>query len=354
MVGIFNKNKPQAVLGIDISSSAVKLVELSKHGKGYKVEHMAVVPMPPNVVVEKAIRDEAAVGETIARAVEKSGTKLKYAAVAVAGSAVITKIIEMEGGLADEQLEALISVEADQYIPYPIEEVAMDFTVIGPSESHPDMDQVLLAACRNENVESRVDALDVADIVAKVVDVEAYALQRAVSLLEQQLGLDSSQVVAVFDIGASMTTLTVFHEGEAKYTREQLFGGKQLIEEIQHRYGLSAQESMMAVNQGGLPEGYEDEVLAPFVDSVSQQITRALQFFFSSTSYNDVDYIFLAGGVATADGLEERVRDSSGVDVSIANPLKEMGVASKVDAGALAQYGPALLVACGLAMRSFG
>lgn len=353
MLTQFGKKKSVPVLGLDISSSSVKVLEVSKDGDSYRVESYAVTSLPPNAVVEKNINEPEVVAETIGRVLESARSKLKTAAVAVAGSSVITKVIEMDAGLTDEQMEAQISLEADQYIPYPLEEVAIDFEVVGPSERNPEQVEVLLAACRRENVDLRVDALELTGLTTKVVDVEAYALQRAFELIKPQLGLDDEQVVAVVDIGATMTTLSVFNDGDTKYTREQLFGGKQLTEEIQRRYGLSFEEAGLAKKQGGLPDDYEQEVLHPFKEAVVQQITRSLQFFFSSSPYNDVDYIVLAGGVASMPGLSELVQEKLGTPTGVANPFSNMTVASKVNSVALGNDAPAMMIACGLAMRSF-
>ena len=193
----------------------------------------------------------------------RSKTRLKEVAVAVAGSAVITKIIDMSAGLTDDAMEAQISVEADQYIPYPLDEVAIDFQAQGPSDRGPDQVEVLLAACRRENVDTRVEVLEAANLVPRVVDVEVYAMERAFGLIIDQLGLDEDYTVAIVDIGSTMTTLSVLNDGHTIYTREQLFGGKQLTEEIQRRYGLSVQEAGLAKKEGGLPADYEQEVLEP-------------------------------------------------------------------------------------------
>jgi type IV pilus assembly protein PilM len=354
VLGLFGNKKPVQVLGLDISSSSVKLLELSRDGTNFKVESYAVASLPPNAVVEKNVNDVEAVSETIAKTVEGARTRCKNAALAVAGSAVITKVIEMNSSLNDEQMEAQISVEADQYIPYPLDEVALDFQVQGVSERNPEQVQVLLAACRGEHVELRADAIEAASLKAKIIDVEAFALQRAFDqMIKPQLELSDEQVVAVVDIGATMTTLSVFNRGETKYTREQLFGGRQLTEEIQRRYGLSMEEAGLVKKQGGLPEDYETEVLAPYKEAVLQQITRSLQFFFSSSSYNDVDFIVLAGGVAAMPGLCELVQERMGTPTAVANPFANMAVASRVNSVALGNDAPAMMVACGLAMRSF-
>jgi type IV pilus assembly protein PilM len=351
--GLLGK-KSSAVLGVDISSSSVKLLELSKQGDRYKVESYAVEPLPANAVVEKNITDVEAVGEVLKRVVSKSRTGLKNAAVAVSGSAVITKVIQMEGGLNEFEMEDQIALEADQYIPYPLDEVSIDFEVQGPSETNPDQVDVLLAACRKENVDVREDALEIAGLKARVVDVEAYALERAYTLIEPQLDAQGEDlVVAVVDLGATMTTLSVLAEGKTVYTREQIFGGKQLTEEIQRRYGLSLEEAGLAKKQGGLPDDYEAEVLMPFREAVVQQVARALQFFFGASQYNAVDYVVLAGGTASIQGLTDMVEEKTGAPTLLANPFADMSVGTRVNASALGNDAPSLMIACGLAMRSF-
>lgn len=353
MLGLFKK-KANTLLGIDISSTSVKLIELSRSGGRYKVEAYAVEPLPPNAIVEKNIAELEVVGQVIARVVTKARTSVKHAAVAVAGSAVITKIIEMEAGLSEEELENQIKIEADQYIPYPLEEVAIDFEVQGVTARSADRVNVLLAACRKEDVEVREAALALAGLSAKVVEIEAYSLERAYGLLAEQLGSGEEDLtVAIVDIGATMMTLSVLHNGQTIYTREQLFGGKQLTDEIQRRYGLSTEEAGLAKKQGGLPDDYETEVLNPFKEAVVQQVSRSLQFFFAAGQYSDVDYILLAGGTASIVGLDQLVQQKIGTSTLVANPFANMTLSNKVNAGALASDAPSLMMTCGLAMRSF-
>ena len=320
MLGLIKK-KANTLLGIDISSTSVKLLELSRSGGRYKVEAYAVEPLPPNAVVEKNIVELEGVGQALSRVLVKAKTNLK---------------------------------SPDQYIPYPLEEVAIDFEVQGLSARNPERVDVLLAACRKENVEVREAALALAGLTAKVVDVEAYALERSYALLSSQLGADTDQLtVAVVDIGATMTTLSVLHNGRTIYTREQLFGGRQLTEEIQRRYGLSVEEAGLAKKQGGLPDDYDSEVLRPFKDAVVQQVSRSLQFFFAAGQFNDVDYIVLAGGTASIQDLDRLIQQKIGTPTLVANPFADMALNGKVNAGALASDAPALMIACGLALRSF-
>tara|TARA_R110000850_G_scaffold23160_1_gene68137 strand:+ start:1717 stop:2793 length:1077 start_codon:yes stop_codon:yes gene_type:complete len=351
--GLFGNTK-DTLLGIDISSSSVKLLELSKSGEKYRVESYAVEPLPANCVVEKNINDSELVGEAIKKVVARSRTSNRLAAAAVAGSAVITKTIQMPAGLSEMELESSIILEADQYIPYPLDEVAIDFEIIGESPTSPDQVDVLLAACRKENVELREESLEIGGLTSKVIDIEAYAIERAFELISSQISEENDdQTVAIVDVGSTMTTLSVLANNKTIYTREQLFGGRQLTDEIQRRYGLSTEEAGLAKKQGGLPDDYEQEVLKPFKDAVVQQVSRSLQFFFSSSQYNEVDCVILAGGVASINGLAELVQSVTNIKTIIANPFAEMTLSSKVNASALSNDAPSLMIACGLAMRSF-
>lgn len=353
MPGLFNK-KSSTLLGIDISSTSVKLVELSRQGERYRVEAYAVEPLPMGAVIEKNIAELEGVGLALTRALARARTGLKSVAVAVAGSAVITKTIEMDAGLSEDEMESQLKVEADQYIPYPLDEVAIDFEVQGTSVRNPERVNVLLAACRKENVEVREAALTLAGLTARVVDVEAYALERSFGLLASRLAVSGERLtVAVVDIGATMTTLSVLHNGRIIYTREQLFGGRQLTEEVQRRYGLTLEQAGLAQRKGGLPDDYAGEVLQPFREALVQQVSRSLQFFFASGQYSAVDHILLAGGTASVPGLDRLVEQQLGTPTQVANPFSDMILGSKVNGAALASDAPALMIACGLALRSF-
>jgi type IV pilus assembly protein PilM len=350
---LFKRTRPPLV-GLDISSSAVKLLELSKSGSRYRVESYAVEPLPPNSVVEKNITDVEAVGEAIRRAVKRSGTRTRHAAVAIAGSSVITKIIPMPAGMSEDEMENQIEFEADQYVPYPLEEVNLDFEVLGPSEKNPDTVDVLLAACRSENVDMRNAACETGGIETQVMDVESFASENAFVFLTDHLSEHGAgKTVAVIDVGATMTTLNVMHDMKSIYTRDTVFGGKQLTEEIMRRYGLSYEEAGMAKRQGGLPENYQTDVLEPFKEAMAQQASRSLQFFYSSSPHSKVDHVILAGGSATIPGIDELIQERLGVETSIANPFASMSLSARVKPQTLSNDAPALLIACGLALRSF-
>ncbi|NNE64016.1 MAG: pilus assembly protein PilM [Gammaproteobacteria bacterium] len=329
------------------------MMELSKTGSSYRIEGIGVEPLPANAVVEKNIAEIESVGESVKRALSKSKIKSKNAAIAVAGSSVITKKITMPASLSDDEMEGQIQLEADQYIPYPLEEVALDFQILGPTEHNSETVDVLLAACRSENVDDRVAAIELAGLTAKIVDIEAYTIETVFSVMSPQLpdeGMDKT--VAIVDIGATMTSLSVIHNHKLIYTREQNFGGKQLTEEIMRRYGLSYDEAGLAKRQGGLPDNYEPEVLEPFKETTAQQVSRFLQFFYSAGGdIGNIDHLVLAGGTASLPNLAELTESHIGVPTTIANPFAEMSTSSRVNKANLEADAPSFLIATGLAIR---
>lgn len=349
--------KSQSIIGLDISSSAVKLIELSRSGRAggrLRVEAYAVEPLPNGAVIESSIADTELVGGAIRRVVEKAKTKTKLAALAVSGATVITKVIQMPAGLSDAEMESQISLEADQYIPYPLDEVALDFRVLGPSDTSDSQVNVLLAGCRREQVEARTEALEIAGLRPAVIDVEAYAIERSFELMASQLDPQVAEgVVGIADVGANSTLVAALEQGSITFTREQVFGGRVLTEDIQKRYGLSPDEAGLAKKQGGLPDDYASTVLGPFCENLAQQVGRSLQFFYAGSNHEALDTLMLAGGCAAIDGLPELLRERLGVPVVRTNPFADMATAKGVNVNNLAQDAPALLIAAGLALRAF-
>jgi type IV pilus assembly protein PilM len=345
--------KHNAVLSIDISTAAVKLLELSRQGSsGYRVESYAVAPLPKDAVIDKNITNTNLIAESIKLALKYSGSKLKQATVAVSDSMVMTKIITLDASLNDDEMEERIMIEADQYVPYPLNEVNFDFEVQKVNDANPALVDVLLAASRKENIDHRVEALAKAGLKAEIVDVESFAMEHAFSLIaDQYTDALTNHTVAIVDVGASMTTLHVLYQGRTIYTREQGFGGKQLTEEIQRRYGLSYEEAGLAKRHGGLPDNYVVDVLEPFKRAMVQQVQRALQFFVSSNIDRKVDSVILAGGCASIEGVDQLVEKSLGIPAYIANPFASMSLSSKVKKLSINNDAPALMIACGLALR---
>lgn len=350
-MGLLQKKSRQLV-GVDISATSVKVVQLERQQRMFQLVAYAIEMLPPGLVVDKNIVDVEAVGNLVEKARLRAGASSTTAATAVSGSAVITKIIDMPEGLNDIEREAQIRLDADQYIPYTLSEVNLDFEVLGPSPIDPNQVQVLLAASRSENVEQRVDTLAIGGLTTKVMDIESYAIERAYGLMVDNLA-GASDLVALVDIGHTQTTLYIAEKGQFVYSREQLFGGQQLTETVQNRYGLSFEEASIYKREQTLPDDYYSEVLSPFMDNIVQQITRSLQFYYSSSQYNNVDHIVLCGGSSVIPGLAGLVEQRLGIKVTLANPFINMTLGNRIDGSQLATDAPGLMAACGLALRSF-
>ncbi len=349
------KPKAPPLFGLDISSSSVKMLEIVDAGKGaYRVDRYAIEPLAREAVVDGNINNLEAVAESVKRAYKRLGTRTKHVAMAVPTGAVITKKIIVQSTLREEELEMQVETEANQYIPFALDEVNLDFQVAGPSASGSEEQEVLIAATRKEKVEDRVAVAESAGLKALVMDVESYAQQAALSLVVQQLpGGGRDQNIAVVDIGANVMNVSVLRNEQSVYTREQAFGGNQLTQDIVSRYGMSPDEAENAKRTGGLPDDFETEVLRPFMENLSMEVQRALQFFFTSTQFSAVDQILLAGGSAVVPGLDEAVNTRTQVPTMVANPFAAMQTSSRIQLKRLMTDAPSLIVACGLAIRRF-
>ncbi len=344
------------MIGVDISSSSVKMVELSEAPKksGYVVERYTIEALPQDAVTDGNINNLDAVSEALRRAWKRMGTRIKNVSLALPAAAVISKKILLPSGLRENELESQVEAEANQYIPFALEEVNLDFQVIGPSQSNPEEMEVLLAASRKANVDDRVATAQAAGLKTIVVDVEPYAAEAAFEQVRSQLpGGATDQCIALVDIGANVMNVNVLRNGQSVYMRDQQIGGAQLTQLIQNAFGLSAEDAEAAKRNGGLPDNYESDVLTPFRENVATEVTRALQFFFTSTQYNEVNYVVLAGGCAALSGLDDAVATRTQVSTLVANPFAQMTLSSRIKPRQLQTDAPALMIACGLAMRRF-
>lgn len=348
-------SKARQLAGLDISSSSIKMVELSERDKGgYNVERYAIEPLPRDAVVDGNIANLDAVADAVGRLLRRFGSGVKNVAMALPAASVITKKIILPDGLREQEMELQVESEANQYIPFPLDEVNLDFNVVGPAPGSPGEVEVLIAASRKEKVEDRVAVAQSCGLKAVVLDVESLAVESAFELVSRLLpGGGADKVVALIDIGASVMNVSVLRNGRQVYSREQAFGGYQLTQDIARQYGMSIDEAEAAKRSGDLPDDYARDLLRPFMDSVALEVSRALQFFFTSTQFNQVDHLVLAGGCATMPGLGDVVGGRTQVATLIANPFAGMGLSSKVRPKSLLADAPSLMVACGLALRRF-
>jgi type IV pilus assembly protein PilM len=348
-------SKARQLAGLDISSSSVKMVELVESEKGgFRVERYAIEPLPRDAVVDGNISNLDAVTEGVRRLVRRFGPGVKNVAMALPASAVITKKIILPDGLREQEMELQVESEANQYIPFALDEVNLDFQVVGPAGGGSGEVEVLIAASRKEKVEDRVAVAQACGLKAVVLDIESLAVESSFELVSRQLpGGGAGKVVALIDIGASAMNVAVLRDGHQVYSREQAFGGNQLTQDIARQYGMSVDEAEAAKRSGSLPDDYARDLLRPFMDSLALEVSRALQFFFTSTQYNQVDHLVLAGGCAVMPGLAEVVGGRTQVETIVANPFAGMALSSKVRPKNLLADAPSLMVACGLALRRF-
>ncbi|HSC93533.1 MAG TPA: pilus assembly protein PilM [Burkholderiales bacterium] len=351
--GLFKAKMPP-LIGADISSSAIKMVEIGEAGKGiYRVERYAIEPLPKDSVVEGNINNLDAVSDALKRCHKRLGSNIKNLALALPNAAVISKKIMVPAGQTEDDLELQVETEANQYIPFALDEVNLDFQVVGPAPNSEDI-EVLIAASRKEKIIDRLAVAESAGLKATVMDVDMFAAQTAFELIESQFpDRGKDQNIAVVDVGSSIMAVNVLRNDQSIYMREQPFGGNQLTQEIQNKFGLSPEEAEAAKRAGGLPENYESDVLQPFMDMMGLEVARALQFFFTSTQHNQIHYVVLSGGCAAIPGADETVGKRVQVNTIVANPFVNMQLSSKIRPRSLTQDAPSLMVACGLAMRRF-
>ncbi len=351
----FFNPKARSLLGLDICSSAVKMVELSSSGRDeFRVERYTIEVLPKDAVADGNIADLEAVQEGVRRAWKRMATSTRNVAMALPASAVISKKIIVPAGMRDDELEVLVESEANQYIPFSIDEVNLDYQVLGPAPSAPDELEVLIAASKKERVEDRLAVAEAAGLKVLVMDVESYATLSAFELVARQLPTDeSAPIVALVDIGMNVMKLSVLRNGQQVYAREQAFGGGLLTQDIVRRYGMNYGEAEAAKRAANLPEDYESELLPQFMDNLALEVSRALQFFFTSTQFNKVDHIVLAGGCASIPGIDELVATRTQVNTIVANPFAGMMLSDRVRAKNLLADASSLMVACGLALRRF-
>jgi type IV pilus assembly protein PilM len=354
LASLFGKSSPPLV-GLDISTSGVRLVELADSGKGeLRLERYAAEPLPRGAVVDGNIENIEQVSEAVRRVWKKSGTRVKLVALGMPPASVITKKIVLPAGLSEDQLEVQVESEASQYIPFALDEVSLDFDVLGLASGAPDDIDVMLAAARKEKVEDRVAVAEAAGLTATVMDIESYAARAALERVTAGQAGAAEQIVALFQIGAQVTQISVMIGSETIYEREQPFGGNQLTQDLVRAYGLSFEEADAKKRAGDLPDSYANDYLAPFLENAATEITRAIQFFYTSTPYTRIDQLYLAGGCAVIPGLLDIVASRTRISTAVVSPFKGMALAPGVREAALRAEAPAYLVACGLALRRFG
>ncbi len=349
---LFNSKNRGKVIGVDIGTTSIKAIEISKSGRSLVVDRYAFEPLTPGLIIDHKIKDVEQVANSLQAALRRSGSKAKRAAICVNANNVISKIVSVQADMSEDELESLVEIEADRIVPYALDEVNIDYIHMGKSEKSPGEDDVQIVVCRKNVVEDLVAVLDEAELEPAVVDVDTFTLSRIHGLVNQGLvGAGAKRTSALLDFGSNASRFMVFHNNLVIYNRETPFGGRQLIDSINQKYGMPHDEAMMALRKSDLPESFKVEVLKPFVKVLVQEILRSLQFFYSSSTHNHIDELMITGGCAQIGNVDKIIEKRVEVPTVVLNPFASTRIGSKIDKDKFRKDIPSLAIASGLALR---
>ncbi|MDQ6990962.1 MAG: type IV pilus assembly protein PilM [Mariprofundaceae bacterium] len=357
-MGLFSSKK-NGLIAIDISATGVKLLELSRVRSGYEVQSMAIVPLPRDAIVENTVIDSMAVSQALLDVVEKAKPKSRRAVISVSGNAVIIKVIQVPM-VTEFDLESQIDFEADKHVPYDIEEVYLDFQIMGPSKEDPEMMDVVLVACKREIVDDYQLVLSEAGLETKCVDCAVFALENAAEIMGlldddkvvESFEEDEGQAIALVNIGAHLVNVNIIKNGQMAFVRDQFYGGENLTEEIQkeHSLGYQAAEDLKKTSFTDVnPEAVEH-----FYVGLASELVRSLDFYAANHGESPVRQIYLMGGGALIPDIATEIEQRLGISTEVVNPFDSIKVnKKKFDIDELHRMGTMMMAPVGLAVRSF-
>jgi len=357
-VSLFSQSN-EGLIGIDISATGVKLVELGHSRSGYELKSMAMVPLPRDAIVENTVIDSMAVSQALLDAIEVARPSTRRAAIAVSGNAVIIKTVTMPT-TTEFELETQIEFEADQHVPYDIDDVYLDFQILGEVPDSPDEMEVVLVACKREVIDDYQLVLSEAGIETKCVDCAVFALENAYEICESQteegiadtLDEDSSPAVALVNIGANLINVNIMIKGQMSFVRDQFYGGQNLTEEIQREHNVSYQaaEEMKLERFSEISR----EALERFYVGLTSELVRSLDFYAANHAEHPVQKLLLSGGSSLMPDIANELEQRLGIEAEVINPFANIKASNrKFDADYLNRIGPSMVVPIGLAVRSF-
>ncbi len=346
-------SKSRPIVGLDIGSSAVKAVELNVSSKGFEVVNLGMAPLPPEAIVQGAFLNSAAIVESIRDAMSNARIKHKNVAAAVAGHSVIVKKISLPT-MTPEELEESIKWEAEQYIPFDVNEVNLDFQILDGGEAEGQMD-VLLVAAKKDLIDDYVQVISEAGLVPSVMDVAAFAMENA---FEANYETGDDEVVALVNIGAQVVNISILCNGSPAFTRDISTGGNQYTGEIQKTLSIGFDEAERIKLGGKSSEASQDVVpqeveqaMRAITDTVLGEITRSLDFFSATSAESRIGKIILTGGSSQIPGLADAFKERANVPVEHLNPFERALPNKRFDADYLESMAPFMSVGVGLALR---
>jgi type IV pilus assembly protein PilM len=343
-------SKKQRFIGIDLSPRSVKLVEMSTQGENRYLMAAAMMPLPPNAMDGMTVLDVDKVADAIKTCLRQSHFSTKDAVISVPDDATISRVIQLNENLTDNELEELVLLEADKYIPYPINEVYVDFDVIGKS-AKPDLVDVLMVASRAINVDSRIDILKRANLSPYAVDVECYAMERVFPYITYSVPSETRQKrIVLIDLGSVKSRLFLFDNGTVVLSRDESYGGYRLVELISEECHLSLDESQSKILAGDLSQR-ELDIVKVFCDTMILHIKRSFQMIYSTTQFETIDALILSGGVTKTPFLLERLNQGIDVPTFIVDLTHTITGSNPSMTELIASNGLSLIVGMGLSMK---
>jgi type IV pilus assembly protein PilM len=346
-MGLFRRST--SLVGLDIGSSAVKAVELTKSRTGYQMTGFAYQPLGPDAVVDGAVMDSPAVAEAIKRTLTAGRFKRKSVAAGVSGHSVIVKRIVLPV-VTEKEVDAAIRFDADQYLPFGLADVNMDYQVLGPNDGDEPGMEVLLVAVKKDKIQNHTNVISLAGRSANVVDIDAFALQNA---FEINYPSRDHVTTALLNIGASLMNINITKGGVPLFIRDVSVGGNQYTDILQKELELSFQEAEdLKVGKG---RGTEAEMVQPLLESITDmligEVQKTFDFFKETYPSESIARVLISGGTSRMSGLAEKIETTFGCPAEVLDPMKAIKLGSNVDAAKVASLGPALTVAVGLALR---
>ncbi|MFM5464754.1 type IV pilus assembly protein PilM [Aeromonas simiae] len=347
MLGLFREGALLPLVGVDFGSHTIKAVSLTGREGKFFIDALANVATPKGVFVDYQLQDIERVVHAL-KALKRSLPSSDYASVSVTGSHVITKVLSLDASLSEADLHEQVMLEAEQLIPFPLDEISLDYESLGPNPSDPERQDVLLSAARTESISGRVSALAEAGWTAKVMDVGVHALGRGVLACCPELA-DSTHATGIVDIGSGSLTFAVLVRGEVIHSRWQNFGGDQLTQAVASFYTMSQEEAELAKCSHSLPHTFAEEVVPGYVVSLIQQVKRNIQLFCSASNFRELSGLVLTGGGSVLSGLPMQLADELNLEVIHPDPIALF----RHPKLAIDEHGARYMTALGLALRSF-
>jgi type IV pilus assembly protein PilM len=347
----FSFSQSKNVVGIDIGTSAAKLVELEESKGGYSLKNFGIAPIPKDAIVNGSLANREAVIEAITQLVGDLKIKTKDVVASISGHPVIIKKIAMPMA-TDEEVSETIQFEAEQYIPFDLEEVNLDFQILGAHEEKQDQMNVMLVAAKKAMITEYTEAISDAGLRMVILDIDVFALENMFTI---NYPSEEGQYIALVDVGASVINMNVLKSGTSAFTRDVFLGGNQITEEIQNQLSVSFDEAeSLKTGQGGDQAEAVESIVVTGCTSIATEIQRTIDFF-TSTAYGEISKVYVSGGGAKMAGLKSVLEERVGVPAEVMNPLEKIHIDSRhFDATYVEEIAPLAAVGVGLAIRRLG